>query len=135
MAKTQAKIHVGRRKEAVARVILTPISGSTAADISINGKQFETFFANPIHREDVVRPLKATGQHGSYSVRANVVGGGTSGQAGAVRLGISRALVEINEEFKSVLRKEDLMTRDPRMVERKKYGHPKARKKFQFSKR
>jgi small subunit ribosomal protein S9 len=135
MAKTQASISIGRRKEAVARVILTPVSSTNAMDISINGKAFEIFFANPIHREDVIRPLKATAQHGSYSVRANVVGGGTSGQAGAVRLGISKALVEINEEFRTLLRKEDLMTRDPRMVERKKYGQPKARKRFQFSKR
>jgi small subunit ribosomal protein S9 len=135
MAKTQASIHIGRRKEAVARVILTPVSGGNAMEISINGKAFDKFFANPIHREDVVRPLKSTGQHGSYSVRANVVGGGTSGQAGAVRLGIARALVDINEEFKTLLRKDDLMTRDPRMVERKKYGQPKARKRFQFSKR
>ena len=135
MAKTQAVIHVGRRKEAVARVILTPVSGGNAMEIVINGKPFETFFANGIHREDVVRPLKSVGQYGSYSVRANVVGGGTSGQAGAVRLGIARALVTINDEFRTVLRKDDLMTRDPRMVERKKYGQPKARKKFQFSKR
>jgi small subunit ribosomal protein S9 len=135
MAKTQATIHVGRRKEAVARVILTPVSGGNAMDIMINGKPIEIFFANGIHREDLVRPLKSTGQYGNYSVRAKVVGGGTSGQAGAVRLGISRALVDINEEFKTVLRKDDLVTRDPRMVERKKYGRPKARKKFQFSKR
>jgi len=93
------------------------------------------FFANGIHREDVVRPLKSVGVYGSYSVSANVVGGGTSGQAGAVRLGIARALVGINDEFRTILRKDDLMTRDPRMVERKKYGQPKARKRFQFSKR
>ncbi|MEI8133925.1 MAG: 30S ribosomal protein S9 [bacterium] len=135
MAKTQAKIHIGRRKEAVARVILTPVTGGKAMEITINGKAFETFFANPIHREDVVRPLRSTAQHGSYHVRANVVGGGTSGQAGAVRLGISRALIDLDENFKPLLRKDDLVTRDPRMVERKKYGQPKARKRFQFSKR
>ena len=135
MAKTQSTIHIGRRKEAVARVILTPVSGGNAMEISVNGKPFEVFFANPIHREDMIRPLKSTGQHGSYSVQANVMGGGTSGQAGAIRLGISRALVEIDENFKSMLRKDDLVTRDPRMVERKKYGQPKARKRFQFSKR
>jgi small subunit ribosomal protein S9 len=135
MAKTQAKIHIGRRKEAVARVILTPVSSGSAMEITVNNKPIETFFANPIHQEDVVRPLKTTGQYGSYHVRANVAGGGTSGQAGSVRLGISRALVDINEEFKTLLRKDDLVTRDPRMVERKKYGRPKARKRFQFSKR
>ena len=135
MAKTQATIHVGRRKEAVARVILTPTTDSKPMEIIINGKPFETFFANGIHREDVIRPLKSVGVYGSYTVRANVVGGGTSGQAGAVRLGIARALVDINEEFRTILRKDDLMTRDPRMVERKKYGQPKARKRFQFSKR
>ncbi len=135
MAKTQASIHVGRRKEAVARVILTPISTGKPVEIVINGKPIEIFFANGIHREDLVRPLKSTGQYGNYSVRANVVGGGTSGQAGAVRLGIARALVAINDEFRTILRKDDLMTRDPRMVERKKYGQPKARKRFQFSKR
>ncbi len=134
MAKTQAEIFVGRRKEATARVILTPTDGKELT-IVINGKAFETFFANPIHREDVVRPLKSVGVYGSYSVSANVVGGGTSGQAGAVRLGIARALVGINDEFRTILRKDDLMTRDPRMVERKKYGQPKARKRFQFSKR
>ncbi len=135
MAKHHASINVGRRKNAVARVHLTPVSDGKPMNISVNGKEFERYFANPIHREDVVRPLKATGQFGGYSVTANVMGGGTSGQAGAVRLAIARSLVEINAEFKSVLRKEDLMTRDPRMVERKKYGQPKARKRFQFSKR
>ena len=135
MAKHHAVIKVGRRKNSVARVHLTPISDGKGMNIQINGKEFEKFFPNEIHREDVVRPLKATGQYGSYSVNANVVGGGTSGQAGAVRLAIARSLVGINEEFRSALRTDELLTRDPRMVERKKYGHPKARKRFQFSKR
>ena len=135
MAKHHASIVVGRRKNAVARVHLTPVSEGKPMATTINGKAFERYFPNEIHREDVMRPMKATGQFGSYSVTANVLGGGTSGQAGAVRLAIARALVEINAEFKPILRKEDLMTRDPRMVERKKPGQPKARKRFQFSKR
>jgi len=135
MAKQHASIIIGRRKEAVARIHLTAINDGKAMEIKVNGKSFEQYFPNEIHREDVVRPLRATGQYGNYSVSANVVGGGTSGQAGAVRLAIAKSLVELNEENKAVLRKEGLMTRDPRMVERKKPGQPKARKKFQFSKR
>lgn len=131
----QATILVGRRKNAIARVALLPIEAGTPAEIVVNGRAFEHYFPNEIHREDVVRPLKATGQYGNYSVRANVSGGGTTGQAGAVRLAIARSLVEINDEYRSALRKEELMTRDPRMVERKKPGRPKARKRFQFSKR
>ena len=131
----QSAILVGRRKNAVARVSLLPLGEGRQMDIHINGREFEKYFPNSLHREDVVRPLKATGQYGNFSIRANVNGGGTSGQAGAVRLGISRALVDLNDEYRTVLRKEDLMTRDPRMVERKKPGRPKARKKFQFSKR
>jgi small subunit ribosomal protein S9 len=134
MAK-QADIFVGRRKEASARVYLTPTTSGQEAQITINGRAFENYFPNPLHRDDVSRPLKATNTFGSYSVDANVHGGGTAGQAGAVRLGIARALVDINAEYKPALRKEDLMTRDPRMVERKKPGQPKARKRFQFSKR
>lgn len=131
----QADIFVGRRKEAIARVFLTPIKEGTAPALEINGRPIEQYFANPLHRDDVMRPLRVTNSEGGFNVRANVAGGGLSGQAGAVRLGIARALVEVNEEFKSLLRREDLMTRDPRMVERKKYGRPKARKRFQFSKR
>lgn len=135
MAKQHATIIVGRRKEAVARVHLTPVSDGKPMQIKVNGKEFERYFPNEIHREDVVRPLKAVNLFGTYSVSANVAGGGTSGQAGAVRLAIAKSLVDLNEENKTILRKEGLMTRDPRMVERKKPGQPKARKKFQFSKR
>ena len=134
MAK-QAEISVGRRKNATARVYLTPIAEGKPAEMTINGRPIEQYFPSELHRDDVARPLKATNTFGSYAVSANVNGGGTTGQAGAVRLGIARCLVEINEEFRTLLRKEDLMTRDPRMVERKKYGQPKARKRFQFSKR
>ncbi len=135
MAKHQVSINVGRRKNAVARVFLTPLADGKPVKIVVNGKEFEKYFANEIHREDVIRPMKTAGVYGTYSVTANVNGGGTSGQAGAVRLGIARSLVEISEEYRSALRKDGLMTRDPRMVERKKYGQPKARRKFQFSKR
>ncbi len=131
----QVDIFVGRRKNATARVYLTPIGEGKPVDVIINGRSFEQYFPNEIQRDDVQRPLKATNTLGSYSINANVVGGGTTGQAGAVRLGVARALVSINEEFRPLLRKEDLLTRDPRMVERKKYGQPKARKRFQFSKR
>jgi small subunit ribosomal protein S9 len=131
----QAAILVGRRKEAIARVSLLPVTDGKPMTVTVNGREFEKYFPNELHREDVVRPLRTAGQYGSYSIRANVQGGGTTGQAGAVRLGVARALVEISEEFKSALRKDGLVTRDPRMVERKKPGRPKARKRFQFSKR
>ena len=135
MAKQAADIYIGRRKNAVARVILTPATAGKETAITINGRTFENFFANPLHRDDVVRPFKVTNTFGSYNVRANVNGGGTTGQSGAVRLAIARALTEINVEYRPLLRRADLMTRDPRMVERKKPGQPGARKKFQFSKR
>jgi small subunit ribosomal protein S9 len=129
----QATIYVGRRKNAVARVFLTPSTGESV--ITINDRTFENFFPNSLHRDDVMRPFQVTNTLGSFNVRANVNGGGTTGQSGAVRLAIARALAEMNEENRPLLRKADLMTRDPRMVERKKPGQPGARKKFQFSKR
>jgi small subunit ribosomal protein S9 len=125
------QIHVGRRKTAVARVILRNGNGK----ITINGKEFETAFPQLLSREDILNPLKVTGTQGNYDVIVNVSGGGSTGQAQAVRLGIARALVELNPENRSALKKEGFLTRDPRMVERKKYGRPKARKRFQFSKR
>lgn len=134
MAK-QADIYVGRRKNAVARVFLKPSAAGAESNITINGRTFENFFPNPLHRDDVVRPFKVTNTLGSFDVSANVNGGGTTGQSGAVRLAIARALSEMNEENRPLLRKEELLTRDPRMVERKKPGRPGARKKFQFSKR
>jgi len=130
----QAQIFVGRRKNSVARVFLKPSHGE-GFKVSINGRPIENYFPSEIQRDDVIRPMRLTNTLGSYDVTARVNGGGTSGQAGAVRLGIARALVSINEEFKPTLRKEEMMTRDPRMVERKKSGQPKARKRFQFSKR
>ncbi len=125
------KINVGRRKTSVARVILKNGNGK----IVVNDKEFEQFFPQLLSREDYTLPLKVTETEGKYDVHVNVKGGGTTGQAQAVRLGIARALIEINPEFRNKLKSEGLLTRDPRMVERKKYGRPKARKRFQFSKR
>ncbi len=125
------KIFVGRRKTSTARVILRSGSGK----VTINDKEFETFFPQSLSREDILAPLKLTQTIGNYDVFVNVKGGGTSGQAEAIRLGISRALVDVNPEFRTVLKAQGFLSRDPRMVERKKYGRPKARKRFQFSKR
>lgn len=125
------QIYVGRRKTSVARVILRNGNGK----ITVNGKGFEDAFPQLLNREDILNPLKVTETSGSYDVIVNVQGGGTTGQAQAVRLGIARALIAINPEFRPALKIEGFLTRDPRMVERKKYGHPKARKRFQFSKR
>ena len=122
---------VGRRKTSVARVILKPGS----SNITINERSLENYFPVDTLRTEVLSPLKVTDTMGKYDVLANVSGGGTSGQAGALKLGIARALVSGNEEMRGVLRQNGLLTRDPRMVERKKYGQRKARKRFQFSKR
>jgi len=125
------KIFVGRRKNAVARVYLRNGSGN----VTVNKKEFDTYFPQKEHRDDVQKPLIVTETEGKYDVFVNVNGGGIAGQAEAVRLGIARALVDINEDHRASLRVDSLLTRDPRMVERKKYGQPKARKRFQFSKR
>lgn len=121
----------GRRKSAVARVRLLDGSGK----IVINGRSFEDFIPNPATRLDVLQPLELTENVNRYDVYVNVDGGGMTGQAGAIRLGITRALLEINPELRSVLKKAGLVTRDPRTKERKKYGLKKARKASQFSKR
>ncbi len=125
------QILVGRRKTSVARVILRNGNGK----ITVNGKEFEHAFPELLSREDILGPLKVTETAGQYDIIANVNGGGVTGQAQAIRLGIARALVGINPDFRPALKTEGYLTRDPRMVERKKYGHPKARKRFQFSKR
>ncbi len=122
---------IGRRKTSVARIFLKEGNGT----ITINGRSFEDYFPVLTHRVDVLKPFTVTDTMGKYDVRITVKGGGKSGQAGAIRLGIARALLEVNPEFRALLKPEGLLTRDPRMVERKKYGRPKARKKFQFSKR
>jgi small subunit ribosomal protein S9 len=125
------RIAVGRRKTAVARVIVKPGSG----EVKVNDKPLEQYFPIDTLRNEVLLPLTVTELAGKYDVEANVNGGGPSGQAGAVKLGISRALVDMNNDLRGKLREFDLLTRDSRMVERKKYGQKKARKRFQFSKR
>ena len=121
----------GRRKTAVARVYLSKGKGK----ITVNNKDVKVAFPIDILQAKINQPFAATDTVGQYDVKVNVFGGGINGQAEAIRLGISRALVEISEDNKPNLRSEGLLTRDPRMVERKKPGRPKARKRFQFSKR
>jgi len=121
----------GRRKRSIARVILLPGSGK----ITVNNKSVEEYFPRETLRMILMQPFQVVGVTGKYDAIVNVTGGGLSGQAGAIRHGIARALVSINPDLKPKLKKEGLITRDPREVERKKYGQPKARKRFQFSKR
>ncbi len=128
---TQANINVGRRKESVARVRLAPGTGN----ITINGRTMDEYFGRETSKMILVEPLKLVDQMGKLDVFVNARGGGLSGQAGAIRHGITRALCELNPEFRPVLKKAGFLTRDARAVERKKYGQPGARKRFQFSKR
>ncbi|GJQ61311.1 MAG: 30S ribosomal protein S9 [Melioribacteraceae bacterium] len=125
------KIFTGRRKKSVARVVLRNGSGK----VTVNKREFNDYFPLKYHRDDIEAPLKVTETLGKFDVIVNVQGGGISGQSEAVRLGISRALLEVNADFRPPLKAEGFLRRDPRMVERKKYGRPKARKRFQFSKR
>ena len=122
---------VGRRKTSVARVYLRSGSGK----IVVNKRDFESYFPLSWRRRQVLRPLTITENEGAFDVIINARGGGPTGQAEAIQLGIARALVKFNEELRKPLRDAKMLTRDPRMVERKKYGQPKARKRFQFSKR
>lgn len=121
----------GRRKSAVARVYLQEGKGN----ITINGKDLQVYFPSELMQYVVKQPLEVLNLLGNYDIKANLDGGGVKGQAEAMRLGIARALVELNAENKPTLKSNGFMTRDPREVERKKPGQPKARKKFQFSKR
>lgn len=121
----------GRRKEAVARIYMQEGSGK----ITINKREFEKYFPLPWHRSSIQSPLVLTSNEAKFDIMVNVRGGGVSGQAEAVRLGIAKALVEHDGELKSPLRQKGLLTRDSRVVERKKSGQKKARKRFQFSKR
>ena len=125
------KIYIGRRKTSVARVILRSGNGK----VTVNKRKFEKAFPQLTNRDDILAPLKLTETEDKYDVFVNVNGGGTTGQAQSIRLGIARALLDINPEFRPKLKIEGYLRRDPRMVERKKYGQPKARKRFQFSKR
>ena len=122
---------IGRRKTAVARVYVKDGSGS----ITVNKLPIETYFPSEILRTIINQPLVTCQQIGKFDILVNVNGGGITGQAEAIRLGISRALVEMNPENRASLKPEGFLTRDPRMVERKKYGRRKARRRFQFSKR
>lgn len=121
----------GRRKSSVARVTLSPGKG----EIIVNKKSFDTYFPRPTLRMLIRQPLEFTGMASKYDVSVRVAGGGLSGQAGALRHGIARALLKVDNEMRSRLKKDGFLTRDPREKERKKYGQPGARKRFQFSKR
>lgn len=122
---------VGRRKTAVARIYVSEGKGN----ITINERAFESYFPTIQLQNTVKQPLALVGLADKFDIKVNLTGGGFKGQAEALRLAIARALVKYNEEYKSLLRKNGLLTRDPREVERKKPGRPKARKRFQFSKR
>ncbi|WP_437397363.1 30S ribosomal protein S9 [Flagellimonas lutimaris] len=122
---------IGRRKTAVARVYVSEGSGN----ITVNKRDFNDYFTTGTLQYKVKQPFTLTETDGNYDVKVNVYGGGITGQAEAVRLALSRAMCEIDAENRAVLKPEGLLTRDPRMVERKKFGQKKARKKFQFSKR
>ena len=121
----------GRRKTSSARVFLKPGKGT----ITINGKKSEDYLSRMQSRMVIVQPLDLLNQIGKFDANITVAGGGESGQAGAIRLGITRALIAFNPEFKGTLKKAGFVTRDPRMVERKKYGKSGARRRFQYSKR
>ena len=127
----ERKNTTGRRKTSIARVYVTPGNGK----IVVNNREFKDYFVSDIHQILVKQPFTILQQDGTYDVQATVEGGGVKGQAEAIRLGIARALVEMNAENKPALKKEGLLTRDSRMVERKKFGRRKARRRFQFSKR
>lgn len=132
MAKEKVQyLGTGRRKSSVARVILSNGKGLFV----INGRPFEDYIPSPATRLDVVQPLALTESEGKYDISVNVYGGGISGQAGAIRLGITRALLEANPDLRATLKPAGLITRDPRSKERKKYGLKKARRASQFSKR
>jgi len=129
--KSSIEMVVGRRKESIARVRLIPGTGT----ITINKRPVLEYLKREVLKMVIEQPLQITETIGKYDVIANVYGGGLTGQAGAIRLGISRALLKINENFRPALKRQGFLTRDPRMKERKKYGMAGARKRFQFSKR
>ena len=122
---------IGRRKAAVARVYVSEGNGT----VTVNKKALGTYFPTAILQYKVMQPMSMTENATSFDVKVNVYGGGITGQAEAVRMAIARAMCEVDAENRSILKPEGLLTRDPRMVERKKFGQKKARKKFQFSKR
>ena len=126
-----SKYATGKRKSSIAKVWLKKGSGK----IYVNGKKYEDYFTRPNHKMQLLRPFEIISQKTDYDVKCNVRGGGLSGQVGAMVHGISKALLMFDSALKSTLKKEKLTTRDSRTVERKKYGHRKARRSFQFSKR
>jgi small subunit ribosomal protein S9 len=131
MAPAQEFIATGRRKTSVARIRMTPGSGK----IDINGRSFEDYFPTAPLQNTVLQPLQAAKLVNAYDLLINATGGGATGQAGAVRLAIARALLQVDNNLRSTLKADGLLRRDPRMKERKKSGQPGARKRFQFSKR
>jgi small subunit ribosomal protein S9 len=131
MAQTQEFVATGRRKTAVARIRMTPGSGK----IDINGASFEEYFPTVPLQNTILQPLQVVKLTNSYDLSVNATGGGATGQAGAVRLAFSRALLQVDANLRGTLKAEGLLSRDPRMKERKKSGQPGARKRFQFSKR
>ncbi len=131
MSATVKYTAVGRRKESVARVIVIPGKG----DLLVNNRPYEKYFLRETDKIIVKQPLTATNNMNKYDIVANITGGGPTGQAGALRLGIARALISIEPELKDLLRKQGYLTRDPRAKERKKYGQKGARKRFQWTKR
>ena len=126
-----SKYATGRRKRSIAKVWVKKGTGS----IHVNGLKMSEYFKRPVHQIIVTRPLEITDSTSNFDIKCSVKGGGLSGQAGAIILGISKALIAHNETLKKNLKKDKLTTRDSRVVERKKYGHRKARRSFQFSKR
>lgn len=131
MSESTKIIALGRRKESTARVRMEPGTGI----ITINGRPFEKYFLRETDRIIVLQPLTLTESKAKFNIAARLNGGGLTGQAGALRLGISRALLNVDESFKGIFRKNGYLTRDPRMKERKKYGQKGARKRFQWTKR
>jgi len=131
METTSRAYGTGRRKNSVARVWLRPGDGR----VEVNERPVNEFFTHPTLKMLLMQPLKVVGQEGKYDVMASVSGGGSTGQAGAIRLGIARALVQVDDAMRAALKKAGLLTRDPRVKERKKYGQKGARARFQFSKR
>ena len=131
MPQTEEFVATGRRKTSVARIRMTPGSGK----IDINGRSFEDYFPTSSLQNAVLQPLQAAKAVNAYDLLINASGGGATGQAGAVRLAISRALLQVDGDLRGALKAEGLLRRDPRMRERKKSGQPGARKRFQFSKR
>ena len=128
---TEQYYATGRRKEAVARVYLRKGNGK----FLVNGRDLKTYFPREVHQIIIKQPLKITDLLVQFDIKANLCGGGASGQAGALRHGIARALLKVNAELRPQLKREGFLTRDPRMKERKKYGRKRARRRFQYSKR